>query len=153
MVNLVEYLVQQRLLARRAGQWMLRVGEEARVARLPEEVRQLLTRRLDALPAAARRVLEVASVVGQEFAAAAVAAGIQGPVDDVEGLCDGLAAQGLFIADTGLTGWRGGTRSGRYRFHHALYPQVLYEALGTARRGRLHHRVGARLETGYGARA
>ena len=153
MVNFVEYLVQQRLLARREGQWTLRAGEEARVARLPEEVRQLLTRRLDALPAAARRVLEVASVVGQEFAVAAVAAGTQGPVDDVEGICDGLAAHGRFIADTGLTVWPDGTSSGRYRFHHALYPQVLYEALGTARRGRLHHQVGARLEAGYGARA
>ena len=153
MVNLVEHLVQQRLLARRAGQWTLRAEEEARVARLPEEVRQLLTRRLDALPAAARRVLEVASVVGQEFAVAAVAAGTQGPVDEVEGICDGLAAHGRFLADTGLTVWPDGTSSGRYRFHHALYPQVLYEALGTARRGRLHHQVGARLEAGYGARA
>ena len=153
MVNFVEHLVQQRLLARHEGQWTLRAEEEARVAQLPEEVRQLLMRRLDALPAAARRVLEVASVVGQEFAAAAVAAGTQGPVDDVEGICDGLAAQGRFIADTGLTVWPDGTSSGRYRFHHALYPQVLYEALGTARRGRLHHQVGASLEAGYGARA
>ena len=64
-----------------------------------------------------------------------------------------MAAHGLFIADTGLTVWPDGTSSGRYRFHHALYPQVLYEALGTARRGRLHHQVGARLEAGYGARA
>ena len=152
MVNLVEHLVQQRLLARRAGQWTLRAEEEARVARLPEEVRQLLTRRLDALPTAARRVLEVASVVGQEFAAAAVAAGIQGPVDDVEGLCDGLAAHGRFIADTGLTVWPDGTSSGRYRFHHALYPQVLYETLGTARRRQLPP-GGGPLEAGYGARA
>src|SRR5262249_37014365 len=73
LVNIVEHLVQERLLARRAGQWTLRAGEEASVARLPEEVRQLLTRRLDALPSAARRVLDVASVVGQEFAVAAVA--------------------------------------------------------------------------------
>ena len=152
MVNLVEHLVQQRLLARRAGQWTLRAGEEARVARLPEEIRQLLMRRLDALPAAARRVLDVASVVGQEFAVAAVAAGTQGPVDDVEGICDGLAAHGHFIADTGLTVWPDGTSSGRYRFHHALYPQVLYEALGTARRMQLHQRIGDQLEAGYGAR-
>ena len=152
IVNIVEHLVQQRLLARREGQWTLRTEGEARVARLPEEVRQLLTRRLDALPAAARRVLDAASVVGQEFTVAAVAAGTQGPVDDVEGICDGLAAQGHFIADTGLTVWPDGTRSGRYRFQHALYQQVLYESLGTARRGQLHHQVGARLEAGYGAR-
>src|SRR5262247_4185227 len=125
MVNIVEHLVQQRLLVRHAGQWTLRAGEEASVARLPEEVRQLLTRRLDALPAAARRVLDVASVVGQEFAVAVVAAGAQCPVDDVEAICDGLAAQSRFIADTGLTVWPDGTRSGCYRFHHALYQQVL----------------------------
>ena len=92
LVNLVEHLVQQRLLARGAGQWTLRAGGEARVAQLPEEVRQLLTRRLDALPAAARQVLEVASVVGQAFAAAAVAAGTQGPVEAVDAVCDGLVA-------------------------------------------------------------
>jgi predicted ATPase/DNA-binding winged helix-turn-helix (wHTH) protein len=153
MVNLVEHLVQQRLLARREGQWALQAGEEARVARLPEEIRQLLMRRLDALPAAARRVLDVASVVGREFAVAAVAAGTQSSVDEVEAICDGLAAQGRFLADSGLTVWPDGTRSGCYRFHHALYPQVLYEALGTARRGRLHHQVGARLEVGYGTQA
>src|SRR5262245_21696863 len=153
MVHMVEHLVQQRLLVRHAGQWTLRAGEAARVARLPAEVRQLLTRRLDALPAAARCVLDVASVVGQEFAAAAVAAGAPCPVDDVETRCAGLAAHAHFIADTGLAVWPDGTSSGRYRFQHALYQQVLYEALGTARRGQLHHQVGVCLEAGYGARA
>ena len=42
---------------------------------------------------------------------------------------------------------------GSYRFQHALYQQVLYERLGTARRVQLHRRIGARLEAGYGARA
>jgi adenylate cyclase len=153
MVNIVEHLVQERLLAWRAGQWTLRAGEEARVARLPEAVWQLLMRRLDALPAAARSVLDIASVVGQEFAVAVVAAGAQCPVDDVEALCHGLAAHARFITDTGLTVWPDGTSSGSYRFHHALYHQVLYELLGTARRAQLHHRVGLCLEAGYGARA
>ena len=90
--------------------------EEARVARLPEEVGQLLTRRLAALPAAARRVLEVASVVGQEFAVAAVRPARMVAVDDVEGICDELAAHGRFIADTRLTVWPDGMSSGRYGF-------------------------------------
>src|SRR5262245_59965501 len=153
MVNIVEHLVQQRLLARHAGQWSLRAGEQASVARLPEEVRQLLLRRLDTLPAAARRVLDVASVMGQEFAVAVVAAGAQCPVEDVEALSGGLAAHGRFIADTGLTVWPDGTRSGCYRFHHALYQQVLYESLGTARRGPPHQQGGVRMETGQGATA
>src|SRR5262249_52131430 len=56
------------------------------------------------------------------------------------------------IADTGLMVWPDSTSSGRYRFHHALYQQVLYESLGTARRAQLHHQVGTCLEAGYSAR-
>jgi tetratricopeptide (TPR) repeat protein len=148
----VEYLVQQRMLARGAGPWTLRAGVEARVAQLPQEVRQLLLRRVDLLPAAARQVLEVASVVGPAFAAAAVAAGTQGTVEAVDVVCDGLVQQ-RFLADTGVTVWPDGTRGGGYRFHHPLYQQVLYASLGTARRAQLHRQVGARLAGGYGARA
>ena len=123
------------------------------MAQLPQEVRQLLTRRLDTLPAAARQVLEVASVVGQAFAAAAVAAGTQGPVEAVDAVCDGLVTEHRVLEDTGVTVWPDGTRGGGYRFHHALYQQVLYEALGPTRRAQLHRQVGARLEEGYGAQA
>ena len=54
---------------------------------------------------------------------------------------------------SGLRAWPDGTRGGRYRFQHALYQQVLYEQIGTARRRQLHRRIGVRLEAGYGARA
>ena len=138
---------------RRAGQWTLREGAEAQVASLPEGLRQLLLRRIEALPPAVRRVLEAASVVGEAFTVAAVAAGSQAPVEDVEAVCEGLAAQQHFLDDAGLTVWPDGTSGGRYRFQHALYQQVLYEQLGTARRMQLHRRIGARLEAGYGARA
>ena len=67
---------------RREGQWTLR--DNAETGSLPEELRQLLVRRIEALPPAAQRVLEAASVVGEAFAAAAVAAGVQCPVEDVE---------------------------------------------------------------------
>src|SRR5262247_2307774 len=153
LVTLVEHLVQQRLLGRSAGQWTLRAGGEARVAELPEAVRQVLLRRLATLPAAARQVLEVASVVGPAFAAAAVAAGTQDPVEAVDAVCDGLVTEHRVLEDTGVTVWPDGTRGGTYRFHHALSQQVLYEALGPTRRAQLHRQVGARLESGYGAQA
>jgi hypothetical protein len=41
-----------------------------------------------------------------------------------------------------------GRHSGRYQFQHALYQQVLYKSLGTARRVPLHQRIGGRLEAG-----
>jgi predicted ATPase len=153
LVTIVEHLVQQGWVVRRAGAWALRAGTEAQVASLPEGLRQLLLRRIQDLPPEVCRVLEAASVVGEEFAVAAVAAGSQAPVEDVEAVCEGLAAQHHFIDDVGLAVWPDGTSGGRYRFQHALYQQALYEQLGTARRGQLHRRIGARLEAGYGARA
>jgi len=149
----VEHLVQHGWVVRREGAWTLRAGSENQVAGLPEGVRQLLLRRIQELPAAVYRVLEAASVVGTAFPVAAVAAGIQAPVEDVETMCDGLAAQQYLLDDAGLTVWPDGTSGGCYHFQHALYQQVLYEQIGTARRRRLHGRIGARLEAGYGARA
>jgi predicted ATPase len=153
MVNIVEHLVQKGLMVRREGQWTLQEGAEAKIASLPEELRQFLVRRIEGLTPEVRRVLEAASVVGEEFAAAAVAVGVEDAVEDVEAVCDELAAQRHFLADAGLTVWPDGTRAGGYRFQHALYQQVLYEQLGTGRRVQFHRRIGARLEAGYGAQA
>src|SRR5262245_34113170 len=153
MVNIVDHLVQQRFVVRREGHWALREGTEAKLVSLPEGLQQLLIRRIEALAPEARLVLEAASVVGEAFTAAAVAAGAHCPVEDVDAQCDVLAAQHHFIDDAGLTTWPDATRGASYRFQHALYQQVLYEQVGTARRVQLHRRIGARLEGGYGARA
>ena len=48
MVNIVEHLVQQGVVVRRAGQWTLREGAEAPGASLPEGLRVLLLRRIEA---------------------------------------------------------------------------------------------------------
>jgi predicted ATPase len=153
MVNIVEHLVQQGAVVRRAGQWTLREEAETQGASLPEGLRGLLLRRIEALPPDHRRVLEAASVAGETFMVAAVAAGVQGPVEDVEAACAELAAQRHFLDDAGWRVWPDATGGGRYRFQHALYQQVLYESLGTARRMQLHRRIGVRLEVGYGTRA
>jgi predicted ATPase len=153
MVNIVDHLVQQRLMVRRDGQWALRAGADAKLANVPEGLQQFLVRRIEDLPPDARRALEATSVAGEAFAVAAVAAGAQCPVTEVDAVCEGLARQQHFIDDTGLTVWPDATSGGSYRFRHALYQQVLYEQVGTARRVQLHRRIGARLEAGYGARA
>jgi predicted ATPase/DNA-binding winged helix-turn-helix (wHTH) protein len=153
MVHIVEHLLQQGLIIRQEKQWTLLDGVEAKLASVPEGLRQLLMRRIEELPPEVRRVLEAASVAGEAFAATAVAAGAQCPVEEVEAVCEGLVAQQHFLADSGLTVWPDGTSGGSYRFRHALYPQVLYEQLGSARRRQLHQRLGVCLEAGYGAQA
>src|SRR5262249_17274303 len=121
--------------------------------RIPAALQELLGRRMHRLAPAARTVLESASVAGEEFAVAAVAAAMQtdeGPVEDV---CEQLASQGVLIADAGVAEWPDGSISGRYRFRHALYRRALYEEMAEARRARMHRAIGRRLETGFGSRA
>src|SRR5215475_13937391 len=113
MVNIVEHLVQQGGVVRQAGQWTLREGTEAPVQSLPAGLQALLLRRIEALAPEARRVLETASVVGEEFAVAAVAAGAQGTVEAVEAQCEAVAAQRHFLDDIGVAVWPDGTRGGR----------------------------------------
>jgi predicted ATPase len=153
VVNIMEHLVQQGLVIRHEGLWTLREAAETNVDSLPEGLRQFLTRRIEDLAPKMRRVLEAASVVGQEFAAAAAAAGADYAVEDVEEVCAWLAGQHHFLTDAGLMIWPDGNQAGGCRFQHALYQQVLYEQLGTTRRVQLHRRIGDRLEAGYGTYA
>lgn len=153
MVNIVEHLLQQGLIIWQEGQWTLQDEAEAKLASIPEGLRQLLLRRIEELQPEARRVLEVASVAGAAFAVATVAAVTQCPMEEVEAVCEGLAAQQHFLDDSGLTLWPDDTRGGSYRFRHALYRQVLYEQLGNARRMQLHRRIGVSLEARYGDHA
>src|SRR5262245_35464858 len=87
-----------------------------------------------------------------EFAVATVAAALQDDADGLEDRCAVLAQTSPFLQAAGLAEWPDGTLSGRYRFRHALYQQMVYQRLGEARRVRLHRQIGARLEEGYGER-
>ena len=89
-----------------------------------------------------QRVLEVASVAGDVFATATVAAGLDVPVNGVEAICDTLAQQHAFLEHAGLAEWPDGTLSGCYRFQHALYRQVLAARLGELQRVQVHRRMG-----------
>jgi predicted ATPase/DNA-binding winged helix-turn-helix (wHTH) protein len=150
MVHIVEHLLEQELVRQQDGQWRLLEGAEVKLASVPESLRQLLLRRIEELTPAARHVLEVASVVGLTFEAAAVAAGAQCGVEEIESVCEELASRQHFIDDRELTVWPDGTSRGSYRFRHALYPQVLYGCLSSVRRRQLHQCIGERLAAGYG---
>ncbi|MFN8600991.1 MAG: AAA family ATPase [Candidatus Binatia bacterium] len=153
VVNLLGDLVERGVVVLRDGAWTVRGPVEQATEQVPSGLRSLIGRRMDALSPLARRTLEAASVVGDEFAVAAVAAGLDAPVESVEDECETLAAQEMVIADDGLAEWPDGTISGRYRFVHALYRQVLHDGIGESRRARLHRAVGERLEAALGAQA
>jgi DNA-binding winged helix-turn-helix (wHTH) protein/tetratricopeptide (TPR) repeat protein len=150
MVNVVNDLVARGLLVWRDGRWSIEGSIDEATERIPVGLQELLERRLHGLSADVRRVLEAASVAGDEFAVAAVAAALGRDVHDVEDVCETLASQRVLIAEAGVAEWPDGSFSGRYRFLHALYRQVLYDGIAQSRLVRLHHAVGLREESGHG---
>ena len=147
LVNLLEHLVEQGVVKQEGAQWTLR--SSCAWSSLPEAPQLLITKRFERLEREAQHVLEVASVAGDVFAAATVAAGLDVPVAEVEALCATLGQQHDFLEYAGLDEWPDGTVSGCYRFHHVLYRQVLAERLGELQRMQVHRRMGERLEQGY----
>jgi predicted ATPase len=141
MVNVLEHFVQQGLVTYAGDQWTLYGNRRMAAASIPEAFQLLITKRLEELAAAEQQVLEVASVVGQEFAVATVAVGMQCPLEYVETICDRLAQNGCFLEAVGLEEWPDGTLSRVYRFQHALYRQVLSLRLLEMRRVQTHRRI------------
>jgi predicted ATPase len=120
---------------------------------VPATIQQMIELQFDRLSSADQQVLEVASVAGAEFSAAAVAAGIGIAVAAVEAQCAGLARHEQFLRAQGVSEWPDGTVAARYSFLHTLYQEVLYERVTPGRRASLHRRIGEREESAYGKRS
>ena len=87
-------------------------------------------------------------MVGDVFATAAVAVGLDVPMDEVAAICDTLVQQHTFLEPAGLAEGPDGTLSGCYQFQHALYRQVLAARLGELQRVQLLRRMAERLAQG-----
>jgi predicted ATPase len=148
MVNLVDHLLSQGALVQVDGQWL--VKSEGLAATVPKNLRQLIEQQIERVSPEAREVLEVASVAGAEFSAAAVAAGAEQLPETVEAQCEALVRREQFLRTREPAEWPDGTVAARYQFLHALYQEVFYERIPAARRSRLHRLIGERTEAAYG---
>jgi tetratricopeptide (TPR) repeat protein len=136
-------------------------GEQASIQNLidqadrivPSNIIGMISQQFSRLEAEEQRLLEVASVAGAEFSAAAVAAGADAVLTQVEATCAALASRMSFLQDAGDDEWPDGTVSARFRFRHALYREAVYARLTAARRSGLHNSIGERQEIAYGDRA
>ena len=104
---------------------------------LPEDVKEVIARRLSRMTERSQRALAVASVIGRQFGAPLLRE-VAGLGDDelVEVLEEAVAAR-VVVEVPGPEDC--------YAFHHAITRQVLYEGLLGLRRTGLHRRIGAAL--------
>jgi predicted ATPase len=119
------------------------------IGAIPQDVRRFIELQIDSLDKADHPVLTAASVIGREFATAAVAAALEANAEQIEAACARLARLGVFIIRSGIGAWPDGTPSELYAFRHDLYREPLYERLPATRRAQSHARVGTRLEAAW----
>jgi len=122
----------------------LHEGAGARDARIPATVHDLLTARIDRLPEALKRTLQLASVLGREF-----------PLALLERLApDGADVKGdvAQLVREDLLREKDGAPDARVSFAHLLVRQVAYDGLLLRARAELHARACAALEALYPAR-
>ena len=153
LVNVFNDLFVRGVLVCQERGWMIQEDVDPGFLGIPVDVRRTIDRQLDRLNEAERRLLEVASVVGPVFAAAAVSAAADVAIEDVEDTLGTLARRNAFVHEGQAVAWPDGTVSTAFHFFHALYREVLLARLSVGRRTVLHRLVGMRLETAYGQRA
>jgi predicted ATPase len=150
LVNVVEHLVTRGFIVHQEQRWRVHGALEDIQTETPASIQQIIETQIDRLHPEERRMLEVASVAGLEFSSAAVAAGLDIDIADVETCCAELARHGQFLRAHDTDEWPDATVAARYEFLHSLYQQAWYERVTAGRRARLHQRIGERYEGAYG---
>ncbi len=116
-----------------------RVTRAVTEIRIPGTVQEVIAARLDRLPPAAKRVVQVAAVFGRQFSRAHLVEVLAPEGIDVGAALEELERRGiihrknLFVAD-------------EYRFGESLTQEVAYECLLLKQRRQLHERIGLLLE-------
>jgi len=151
-VSVVDHAVAQGLIAQVEGRWSAAPDFDAIAMTVPDNLRQMIDRQIDALDAGTAEALQASSVAGAEFSTAAVASALGKESVEIEQRFEELMQRGHFIHPAGLSEWPDGTVAGRYAFVHDLYREVAYRRIGDARRVRLHRRIGERIEAAFGER-
>jgi predicted ATPase len=150
MVNLVEYLIDQKMIVEERGAWNLRVELSDIEKGVPTNLRQLIEKQIERLDPDQRTVLEAASVAGMECSSIAIAAGLDMPIASVEERCEELAGRHQFLSPAWLVELPDGTITPRHRFIHVLYRDVPYRMMAPMRRSQIHQRIAERGVVIYG---
>lgn len=144
-IAILEHLIAQRFLVRKAGVWEQRAPFEQVEAGVPDGLAQMIELEIERLSPEDQRLLEAASLVNVSFPAWAVAAALKEDPAQTEEACDALARRLYFVARAGQDELPGGGRSAFYVFTHGLYREVLYQRQPAPRRAKRHVRIAEKL--------
>ena len=132
VVETLRMLHHQRSLSKKDGQWRLCVDAFG----VPSKVRDVILRRLDTLKHSQRKILDVASVVGEKFDPKLVAAAVSRDNADVLIALNDIAKRTLIVQSEG----------NGYRFEHEKFREMLYEEVPPLLRKEYHLRIAEEME-------
>ena len=153
LVHVVDDLIARRQWVLVDGGWRFEGDLERLVLELPDGIRHLIERQFERLAPEQQQLLEVASVAGVTFSAAAVAAVLKAEVEETDARCEGLVRSKQFVHAAGGAHPAERRAAGRYDFIHAFYHEIAYARLSPTLRADLHRRLGEWQETISGMRA
>jgi DNA-binding winged helix-turn-helix (wHTH) protein/tetratricopeptide (TPR) repeat protein len=153
VTSMLQHFIDQQTIVEMNGAWRLSSQAAYSQDGIPNNLLNMITYELGRLSEDERRLLDVASVAGEGFSAALVAAGLSRDAVEVERDCEALVRKDHILVRSGVSEWPDGTYSGSYSFGHILYQNVLYQHLAPGQRAQTHRRLGKRLEEAYAGRA
>jgi predicted ATPase len=131
-----------------AGRWV--EGPTLDWETLPTRVEGMIEARIGRLPPELRQALQVASVEGEEFTAEVVARVQDSEEQDLVRRLSAEVSRRHRLVDPPSLQWLGAQHLSRYRFRHSLFQKYLYQTLDEVERAYLHAEVGRALEALYG---
>jgi class 3 adenylate cyclase len=137
----VRTLIDDGRVVQENGRW--RATPAAATVAVPETIVALLAASIDRLGAEEKRALQLASIIGERFDLAEVAALAE---DASPAALEALERKGLILEDREVGG------AGAMRFKHLLVREVAYGSLAKADRAPLHERFAQALEAEAGDR-
>lgn len=146
LLSVLNHLLQSGTLVRREGQLLLLRSLPSIERTLPDGIAAVIRSKVDRLEPEDRRLLEAASVIGESFPAALVAALAETEEVDVEEALRRLDARYRLVTADGAVELPDGSASPRYRFAHSLYQHAFYDELASKRRELWHRRAAEELE-------
>lgn len=150
LVNLVQYLIDQNVIAQVRGDWSFCLDCAEVEKGIPATIKELIEKQVERLGEDERAVLEAASATGMEFSTVAVAAGLGKATEWVERQCEELTRRHQFLSPAWLGELPGGIVTPRHRFNHVLYREVPYGMIPAIRRAQIHQRIADRAVEIYG---
>jgi adenylate cyclase len=140
--ELLRALVDGRRLIGSPGAY--RLNAAASTDALPDNLRALLSARIDALPAREKLVVQTAAVIGMRFAAPVLRRAVELPESEVRASLDELARADLVTPNADAA-------PGGFHFRHPLMAESAERSLLRDHRAHLHARVAQAISAEHGA--